>query len=139
MPLTAIWILAADCGRARVFEAGREEKQLYHLKDFVNRNGGPDASKQNCSVDAGAEPGARQNPALQFALQVGEYLEKARTEQRYDGLYLIAPHQFLRVLRATLPKAVKKLVAEEFDQRLSDSRVDEIESQIRDKLKLAFR
>ncbi len=144
---TAIWILAADCSRARVFEAGRIDRQLYQLKDFVNRNGGSGLRGQDCSAGGEASSAdilpargsAEPHPARRFARQLAEYLEKARSEQRYDGLYVIAPSRFLGVLRATLPQTVRKLVAEEIDKRVSDSRVEEIEAHVRDKLRLVYR
>ena len=62
-----------------------------------------------------------------FAKEVGRYLDKARTEHRYDQLVLVAPPKFLGALRKELHKEVEKLVSEELPKDLSWFNAREIE------------
>jgi protein required for attachment to host cells len=62
-----------------------------------------------------------------FAKRVGDYLEKARTEHRFDALVLIAPPKFLGALRRELGKDTARLVADEMPKDLSWFEAREIE------------
>ena len=54
-----------------------------------------------------------------FSKTLARYLDKARNEHRYDKLYLIAPPEFLGLMRENLSKEVRKLTAEEINKDLS--------------------
>jgi len=71
--------------------------------------------------------GAVEHSARTFAKEVGRYLDRARTEHRYDQLVLVAPPKFLGALRKELHKEVEKLVAEELPKDLSWFNAREIE------------
>jgi protein required for attachment to host cells len=62
-----------------------------------------------------------------FAKRIGEHLEKARNEHRYDRLCLVAPPRFLGALRKELTREVQKLVAEELPKDLSALSARELE------------
>jgi protein required for attachment to host cells len=131
------WIVAADSSRARFLQvAGRG--QLVEIESFLN----PDArmDERELITDAHrrfrgtAGPGSdRQETSAQehatdlFAKRVGVYLDKARTEHRYDELVLVAPPKFLGALRKELGKEVEKLVADEIPKDLSWFNVRELE------------
>ena len=59
--------------------------------------------------------------------QLGEYLEKARAERRYDKLYLSAPPTILGQLRDQLGEEVGKLVCDELDKDLYRANARELE------------
>ena len=65
--------------------------------------------------------------AENFSREIGRFLDKARTDHRYDRLLLIAPPRFLGMMRKQLGKEVEKLVQEEIDKDLSWFDVREIE------------
>ncbi|HUG79449.1 MAG TPA: host attachment protein, partial [Burkholderiales bacterium] len=65
-----------------------------------------------------------------FAKRIGDYLEKARTEHRYDRLYLVAPPKFLGVLRRKLDRDVEKLVMGELPKDLSGLRIQDLQEQL---------
>jgi protein required for attachment to host cells len=65
--------------------------------------------------------------AENFSREIGRFLDKARTDHRYDRLFLIAPPRFLGMMRKQLGKEVEKLVQEEIDKDLSWFDVREIE------------
>ena len=58
---------------------------------------------------------------------LGEYLEKARAERRYDRLYLSAPSQILGHLREQLGDEVGKLVCDELDSDVYRANARELE------------
>lgn len=123
------WIVAADSSRARFLQvAGRE--RLVEIESLLNPEARMD--ERELTTDAHprfrgtAGPGSdRQETTAQehatdlFAKRVGDYLEQARHQGRYDELVIVAPPKFLGTLRGELGKEVEKLVVEELPKDLS--------------------
>ena len=128
--MTTTWIVAADSSRARVLQVADREEKLVEVEDLVNPEGrmndreltsdahprlrgtsGPGSDRQEMS--------AVEHQVELFAKRIGEHLEKARTDHRYDRLCLVAPPRFLGALRKELTHEVRKLVAEELPKDLS--------------------
>ena len=128
--MTTTWIVAADSSRARVLQVADREEKLLEVEDLVNPEGrmndreltsdahprlrgtsGPGSDRQEMS--------AVEHKVELFAKRIGEHLEKARTDHRYDRLCLVAPPRFLGALRKELTREVQKLVAEELPKDLS--------------------
>jgi protein required for attachment to host cells len=97
------WIVAADASRARVLQVASPEK-LVEIESL------PDAPA-----------------AVSLARRVGDYLEKARSDHRYDQLVVIAPPKFLGALHKELGKEVEKLIADEVPKDLSSLSQRELE------------
>jgi protein required for attachment to host cells len=128
------WIVAADASRAKVLQV-TDREQLVEVEDLVN----PEGRMQNREIDSDARgrfPGGNTwQPEVEavehqvglFAKRVGERLESARQEGRYDQLVLVAPPKFLGALRKELHKEVEKLVAEELPKDLSWLNARELE------------
>jgi protein required for attachment to host cells len=118
---------------------GREQR-LEEIEDLLNPEGrlqdreladdqlgrwsGPDRPGGNSMPDP-VSP--REHVVERFAKRVGDYLEKARTEHRFDALVLIAPPKFLGALRRELGKDTARLVADEMPKDLSWFEAREIE------------
>jgi protein required for attachment to host cells len=129
--MATTWIIAADASRARVLQvAGRE--RLDEVENLLN----PEGRLQNREINTDAKgrfagpdrPGGHSSDdeertvdhaSEMFAKRVGDYLEKARTDHRFDQLVLVAPPKFLGALRKELGKEVGKLVAHELPKDLS--------------------
>jgi protein required for attachment to host cells len=122
------WIVAADSSRARVLQvAGRE--RLDEIENLVNPEGRlqdreltTDANPRlhgPGGMSAREEPSAVEHAVELFAKRVGDYLDKARTDQRFEQLVLVAPPKFLGALRKELGKEVGKLVADELPKDIS--------------------
>lgn len=128
--MTTTWIVAADSSRARVLQVADREEKLVEVEDLVNPQGrmndreltadayprlrgtsGPGSDRQEMS--------AVEHQVELFARRIGDHLEKARTDHRYDRLCLVAPPRFLGALRKELSSEVRKLVAEEMPKDLS--------------------
>ena len=129
--MATTWIIAADASRARILQvAGRE--RLVEVQDFVNPEGrlhnreintdakgrfaGPDRPGGHSSDD---EERTVDHYSELFAKRVADYLDKARTEHRYDQLVLVAAPKVLGMMRKELGKEVEKCVVEELDKDLS--------------------
>lgn len=135
------WIVAADSTRARIFEMTPPEKACREIQDFLN----PEGRSQNREINADADgrfyghgdqprafsAGQKVTPwehkTELFSKEVGRYLDKARAQNRYDQLYVIAPPEFLGLMRQNMTREVQKLVADEIDKNLATHDVSEIE------------
>lgn len=135
---TRTWIMAADSSRGRLFEIVEPERELRELEDFSNPQGR--ASNRELASDAngrlsskgngprGHSTGQKITPVEHetqlFSKTLARYLEKARSQRRYGKLYLIAPPEFLGLMRGNLSKEVRKVTAEEINKDLAwfDSR-----------------
>jgi protein required for attachment to host cells len=132
------WIVVADSSRARVLQVAGREHRLVEIQDFVNPQGrmddrelitdahprfrgtsGPGSDRQ--------ETAATEHATELFAKRIGDYLNKARTEQAYERLHIVAPPKFLGLLRKELDKEATKLVAEEIPKDLSWFNAQELE------------
>lgn len=128
--MATTWIVAADSSRARVLQVADREEKLVEVEDLVN----PEGRMNDRELTSGAHPRLRgtsgpgsdrqemsavEHQVELFAKRIGEHLEKARNEQRYDRLCLVAPPRFLGLLRKELGSEVRKLVAEELPKDLS--------------------
>ena len=134
------WIVAADSSRARFLQvAGRE--RLIEVASLLN----PEARMDDRDLITDAHPrfrgtagpgSDRQETSAQehatdlFAKRVGDYLDKARTDHRFDRLHLVAPPRFLGQLRKALGKEVQKLVSEELPKDLSGLSARELEARL---------
>ncbi|HJV81504.1 host attachment protein [Noviherbaspirillum sp.] len=143
------WIIAADEHRARIFEVeGAQQANFHEIEDFVSPEGrmreqdltsdakGRYSDNSRRVVGHTAEPNVSQAQHQQelFAKQIGEYLDKARMEQRYDKLRVIAFSKFLGMLRKNLSKESQQLVEEEVSKDITWFDDKEIENYIKTQL-----
>ena len=129
------WIVAADSSRARVLQVAGPQR-LVEIDNLLN----PDGRLEDREINTDArgrfsgghtgedDVGAAEHRTELFAKRVGDYLDKARTEHRYDELVLVAPPKFLGMMRKTLGKEVGKLVADQVPKDLSWFNARELES-----------
>ena len=119
------WIVAADSVRARVLQVADREKRLAEVEDLLNPDG--HLHEGDLVTDTEEPSEAREHSVDLFSKRVGEYLERARAQRRYDRLYLMAPPKFLGRLRKQLGKEVEKLVCDELDKDLYRANARELE------------
>jgi protein required for attachment to host cells len=147
--MEATWILVADRSRARIFEEIRSPRALYEIEDFVNPLGR--ASDRELTTDAagrslstglrtrshstGPGVGAATHEAERFSKEIADYLESARTDHRYDRLWVVAAPKFLAMLRKRMSREVRKMVEQEIDKDLSRADVREIDTLVADRRK----
>ena len=141
MQQNAVWIVLADEGRARIFQArqpGRDLEEVEELTDAAahahdadfrhdavgrrtpaDGRGGPTRQQTmpgNATTSAGEDK--LDHEAERFARQVADRLAQARRQQRYERLRIVAAPKFLGRLRKALPQEVSQAVVEEIDKDL---------------------
>lgn len=121
------WILVANSSFAQIFEVAKRGVELkeVHRIDFPE---GRERSGEILSDRAGrtfqsmgdgtrSALGTEINPHLHeqqvFAHKIGEYLQKAQAKHAFEKLAIIAPPQFLGLLRNVLPERVTRSVIQE--------------------------
>jgi len=138
------WVLAADASRARIFQMeGRNN--IEEIEAFVhpegrqkNRELRTDAVGQfsaKGSPERGGDMIERTEPAEHeaelFSRALGNYLDKARTQHRYDQLCLIAPPKFLGMVRQNLSKDAQRMIDKEISKDISWFNPRDIENYIK--------
>jgi protein required for attachment to host cells len=124
------WIVAADGSRARIFEMLDTDKSIHEIEDMANPTG--HSHKRDLSPDSdgrfygkGEQQQGHTVPSRGdvhdhelelFSRAVGEFLDKACNEHRYDSLCLIASPKILGMLRQNLGKETQKHVEEELSK-----------------------
>jgi len=144
------WIISADAGRARIFcetdanSAWQEIDNLVdplartRMSDQVTDRGGPLAAGQSFNNTGGALPTSQYEPnqtpeehnAQTFARDICAILLKAKNENRFDRLALVAEPSFLGELRAQLDPQLKSLVSYEINKDYSHSNGQQLRDQV---------
>lgn len=100
----------ADVRRARLAERAASGGALRDIDDVANSYGG-----------------TAEQAMLQFARELGQRLNQARSEQRYDCLCLIAAPAFLGLLRGHLDKDTLKLLRAEIAMDIAGFALQDME------------
>jgi protein required for attachment to host cells len=125
------WILVAHRGGARLFENSGPGKGLKLVEDIPHpegrlKSGEIDADKPGRAFDSfgnrhgmSQEHGAADQVSLIFAKHLCDKLEKARAENRFGRLVLVAEPRLLGELRGALDKPTTALVCATLDKNLA--------------------
>lgn len=143
MPTT--WVIAADASRARIFELQDRREPLRELEDFVHtasrakdrdlitdsqgRYYGTDGSMGH-SAPARTDPS--EHEAEVFSRTVSAYVDKARTQHRFDQLCLIASPKFLGLMRQNLSKDAQRMIEREIPKNISWFNPRDLENYVRE-------
>lgn len=127
--MTTHWLLAANEGRARVFEINPTDSTWHEVEDFIfmethmpNRELASDAQGQMAGFAGGSvhSTSPRSDPhdlaTHRFAAALVADLMKAKTEGRFQRLDIAAPPRFLGVLRNALPAALASVLGRELNK-----------------------
>lgn len=133
------WILVADTARARIFEVGAQDGQLFEVGGYANPEGHtkpsdigrdrpPRAHESVGSTRHAKEPHTdpHDKTAQRFARGLAEVLDHGRVEHAYTRLLLVAPPRFLGQLNAALDAQVARLVVKTIGKDLSRASAAEI-------------
>jgi len=123
------WILVAHRGGARLFESTGPGKGLQLVEDVPHpegrlKSGEINADKPGRAFDSfgdgrhslSQEHEAADQVSLMFAKHLCDKLEKARAENRFSKLVLVAEPRLLGELRAALDKPTTALVSATLDK-----------------------
>lgn len=126
-----VWVVAADAARARIFRARRRDGALTEIEDLAN----PDVRHGQRSLHAdrqGHVASARRGGhslqrnatedhqvAADFARRLARRLALGRRRGEVDRIYLLAEPHLLGVVRETLDRPTRRLLAGEIDRDLT--------------------
>ncbi|HET8871776.1 MAG TPA: host attachment protein [Aquabacterium sp.] len=133
------WLLAANEGRARVFEIHPSDGAWREVEDCISAEAHlpthlllRDAKGQLVGGSGGVvhSTSARSDPhdvaAHQFATALVDDLKRAKEAGRFQRLDIVAPPKFLGMLRSELPDALGQVVGRELNKDWSNLDADEI-------------
>src|SRR6266545_8352569 len=124
------WLLVANRARARLFEVPREGDEPVEIADFVHPQGraherdlvtegqgryfGRGEQQQAHTVVPNVDVSRAESE--RFAEQLRDYLEQARTHERFGELWIMAGPAFLGILRDKLTKGVERELVLDVDK-----------------------
>lgn len=142
-----IWVLAADGGRARIFEAASPRASLTEIKTLSNAEARLDSKdiatdRPGRTFDSAGEgrhamtveTDPKEHEEIRFAKQVAEQLEQGRVEHAFDKLVLVAAPRFLGRLRTEIDAPLAETVALEIDKDYTTLKADELRERLPEQL-----
>jgi protein required for attachment to host cells len=139
------WVMVADATRARLFELTGRQAPLTELQALVwpearlkgheiesdrpgrafdSRGGG-----QRHAMAPGIEP--KQEEAMRFARHLARLMQEGLDAHRFEQLCVMAPPQFLGLLRAEMGTSLKRAVASELVKDLTQEGPERIADEAR--------
>lgn len=129
--MTKTWILAAESSRAVIYRVESRTAPLVEVKSLAHpegremehdmtsdRPGRAFDSFGNNRHSMGKEVDPKRQEAIQFSRRLADCLEQGRTQGDFEQLILIAPPEFLGLLRQALNDQVLKRVSQSLDKNL---------------------
>lgn len=124
--MTITWVLIANASHARIFLNRGCNKGLELIKDMEHPDSrkkglelvSDEAGRQKQSAGAGARPGMEPDTqpkvleAQRFARELADFLCEARKQNSFNRLLLVAPPNFLGLMREHLDTQTANLVIE---------------------------
>ena len=143
--MTMQWVVVADRSRARIFQTDAGLDQLKEVEDLLNPEGRADDADLRHDAKGRfygkgerhqahtAEPHTSRQAIDEdrFSREVTELLQRACEADLYDSLVMVAPPEFLGMLRRRLSSEVEQKITQQLDAGLSNWQT----LQIRDYLK----
>jgi len=140
------WILISNASRARLFAQPRKGKAWTMVQEFQHPESRlrgheimadrPGRTQQSSATGtrAGMEPTTppKDVEAEHFAQQLADVLEEGHGRNAYTELVLVAPPQFLGLLRKSISAQVAKRVSASLDKDLTDVKEGELPERVAD-------
>ncbi|HMB38392.1 MAG TPA: host attachment protein [Wenzhouxiangellaceae bacterium] len=130
--MASYWILAADSTEARLFTREKKFSAPVERQDWLHpesrlpgrdlehdRQGKTFSSHGYGQSDNQKHTEPKQREAQDFARQLADHLEKARTKGEIESLSIVAEPSFLGLLREQLDTETRALVDKEVDKNLT--------------------
>jgi protein required for attachment to host cells len=124
------WIVVADGGRARFFEAAGLTFDLQEIEDLDNA-GEHTSGLTEKDAEALARDERAQKEREKFATRVAAYLEQGREHQRYARLVIAAESRFLGMVSDALSEETRRLIFERVSEDLSKFGKAEIRARLK--------
>lgn len=137
------WILVADSSAARIFSADEPTGPIREIETIVHPEGRMHARDLTSDLPGRAfdsagqgrhamesEVGPREQTAIDFAHLLARRLEKARVQRELERIAIVAPPDFLGLLRKAIGTETQRLVALELDRNLVKLTAQEIRERL---------
>ena len=124
-------VVVADSGKARIYGLEMKGKPMHELADLLHvearihenklvsdRPGRTFDSRGSARHAKEASSSLKVQEAIKFAQQISAYIDAERIKHNFNDLVLVAPPEFLGILRKTLGREAGKLVSREIDKNL---------------------
>lgn len=134
------WVIVADRSRARIFETEGSFDRLHEIENLLNPEGRlDDAALRHDAKGRYDGTGARhqghtaESPVSQqqhdeekFSREVMALLTRGCDAKRYDSLVVVAPPEFLGMLRKQLPERVGQHITRQLHSDISNFGLQQI-------------
>ena len=143
--MTALWIVVADSGSARIFAADKTDAHWQEIADLTHAEGrmqgsDMDTERPGRSHDSHGPGRHAMEPhqtrktkeAGVFARQISDYLKQ--NDSKYEKLILVCAPRFLGQLRKQLDKTTTKKVSKEVSIDVVHEKIDKIRTLVLDNL-----
>ena len=137
------WIIVADGSRARLFESSGSSSDIHETENLTH----PESRlhEQTLTSDLpgrafdstgegrhamGSKAEPKKHEIEEFARQIASHLDKARSDNKFKQLIVIAAPSILGELRNTLSAETKKLIRTEIDKDLTQHSIDDIQKHL---------
>ena len=142
------WIVVADRSRARVFETEGNFDSLREVEDLLNPEGRLDDAElrhdakghyfgkgeQQQVHTADPHVSRLQHDEENFSREVMDLLTRGCDAHSYESLVMVAPPEFLGLLRKQLPERVEQHVIGQIDKDISSLALREIAAYLKQHL-----
>jgi protein required for attachment to host cells len=147
MAESKLWLVVADAGRAAIYSAATPRGSLSEVVDFIdpeNRMPEQDLARDRPgrTFDSGGAGRHAMEPSTppgeveeaRFAQLLADAVDRAKDQDRFEHLGLVAPPRFLGVLRKSLSKDAARRVVLEVDKDLTLEDADGIRAHLPERL-----
>lgn len=141
--MSATWIIVADASRARIFEQAGDSRDIHERETLTHPESRLHETELTSDLPGrafdstgsgrhamGGKHDPKQNEAIEFARQLAEHIERARSEKRFGHLNIIAAPTMLGDLRDALSDESRKLVTTEIDKDLTQHSIEDIQQHL---------
>jgi protein required for attachment to host cells len=147
MAESKMWLVVADDGRAALYSASSALGPLTELRDLIEpesrlREQDLVSDRPGRAFDSGGEGRHSMEPrtsaldvqSQRFAKRLADMLDEARVKGRYEHLGVVAPPQFLGLLRKELSTETARRVVLEVDKDLTRFDADGVRRRLPERL-----
>ena len=141
--MSTIWILVAESSKATIYAAKKPASSLSKVQSFSHPESRlheqeltsdlpgrtfDSLGSNRHAMSTAVEP--KKEEAIRFSKELVEALELGRAQCRFDKLYIVAPPEFLGLLRAHASALLADTVVQEINKNLTALKPAELRKQL---------
>lgn len=136
--MSKTWVVVAESSRAKIFEVEKNEstRTLKELTGFTHSDSrnhkqqlaGSQQKESRHSLMTATLDTRKEQERVEFARSLGQHLDSALNQGKFNKLILMSPPRFLGDLRKNLGNETNKHVVSEIDKNLVRHNVKDIQA-----------